>query len=236
LRTPDPLPIVGIELGARSEASAITVVERTLVGVGEPETRVYKRDGWEDLTAVQRVEAVYLVRLLRRFVTPYRYATIASEVAEIVENIGEAIVAVDLTWTGRPIYSTIRGAIKKLLVPPKVSFFPVTVSWTGGGVAHSGSAGFLVPRRDFISVADEVGVDVESVVSSFREERHRQILEHSLSCAELVNHLPSKAVIPEPPLPRPPKIRAEEEEKPPPKKGFDRKTNTIRPSPPLRHW
>jgi hypothetical protein len=125
------------------------VVDRTLRGVGEPFDQRVTRNGTQVITAVEEVEVVYEVRHLHRFNPPYRYGGVARHTAEVVAELGEALVGVDVTRTGRPTFSTIRNAVRKEVFGDRVTFFPVTVSFSSQGVAH-GISGFLVPRRDLV--------------------------------------------------------------------------------------
>jgi hypothetical protein len=144
-----------VDLGAPAEASSVAVVDRTLRGVGEPFNHRVERDGTRVVTAVEEVEVVYEVRHLRRFSPPYRYGGVARHTAEVVAELGEALVGVDVTRTGRPTFSTIRNAVRKEVFGDRTTFFPVTISWSGAGVTH-GTSGFVVPRRDLVFLSVEL--------------------------------------------------------------------------------
>jgi hypothetical protein len=84
--------------------------------------------------------------------------------------------------------------------------------------------------RGILSVIDEYGFDVDDVVDPFRRVRHRNSLEYAERSEAMLGHLPHKAKLPEPDMPRPrPRSLRAEEEKPEKRKtnAFDRRTNKI---------
>jgi hypothetical protein len=153
MSTPDPLPLVSVELGSTSEPSAVTVVERTVEPTGERSIRRMMRAGEPVMTAVEEVTASYQVRHLRRFSAPYKYVSVAAHVAEVVDHFTECLCVVDITRTGRPTYSMIRNAVKRNTLAARLTYFPVTVSFQAGGVTHSTGSGFVCPRRDLVSTS-----------------------------------------------------------------------------------
>ncbi len=151
----EPLPIVGVELGARMENTAISVTERAyvLASPGERFTaaRYDHRAGRSRLEARERVSLEYRVRHLERRSPPVRYKGVAERVGELAKAVGECIVAVDLTRTGRPVHTLIMRAVDESGV--RVSYCPITVTGEHGAVSHSPDVGMLVPRRDLVSAA-----------------------------------------------------------------------------------
>ncbi len=152
------VPIVGVSLGHRHERTAISVTERAYVPTGETFTafrydHASKRQTFE---AREGVSLQYRVRHLERMGPPARYSEVAGRVSEVVRKIGRSVVlVVDVTATGRPVYSLIlkelAGALKNAPISAKPC--PITVSGVAGGVSRSPDVGYLVPRRDLISAA-----------------------------------------------------------------------------------
>jgi hypothetical protein len=73
----------------------------------------------------------------------------------LVETVGECVVVMDLTRTGRPFHTLIMEAVRGALEDTggSVSQCPVTVTGEFGAVSHSPDVGWLVPRRDLVSAA-----------------------------------------------------------------------------------
>ena len=152
-----PLPIVGVELGARMENTAISVTERAYVSSGERFNAMQydHRAGRQRLESREKVTIEYRVRHLERSSPPVRYKGVAERVAELVGAVGDCVVAVDLTRTGRPVHSLIMKAIHEATKDAGVSVkhCPLTVTGEFGAVSHSPDVGWLVPRRDLVSSA-----------------------------------------------------------------------------------
>ena len=152
-------PIVAVELGSRLESTAISVVERAFVGTGETFNKtVYDHRGWANLVASEKVVPEYRVRHLERRSPPVRYKGVASRVGEIIESVGSCLLVIDITAVGRPIYSLLGASVEEVLDRQKkvqVTHLPMTVSGTGAasGVSRSPDAGYLVPRRDLVTLA-----------------------------------------------------------------------------------
>jgi len=154
----DPLPIVGVELGARMESTALAVTERAYVPTGERFNKA-TYDGHRSrakLVASEKDSVEYRVRHLERRSPPVRYKGIASRVAELVRAVGECIVIMDLTRTGRPVHALIMNAVLEVMKDTRsarVSQCPITVTGEYGAVGRSPDVGWLVPRRDLVSAA-----------------------------------------------------------------------------------
>jgi hypothetical protein len=153
----DPLPIVGVELGARMENTAISVTERAYLPTGELFSAFYPdhHRGVQRLQAREKVAVEYRVRHLERRPPPVRYKGVAERVAELVKTVEESVIAMDLTRTGRPVHALIMKAVRGVLKDTgvRVSQCPVTVTGEFGAVSHSPDVGWLVPRRDLVSAA-----------------------------------------------------------------------------------
>ena len=95
----EPLPIVGVELGARMEDTAISVTERAYVPTGDRFniTRYHRREGCERLEALETVAVEYRVRHLERYSPPVRYKGVAERVAKLVRPWASAW----WLWTSR---------------------------------------------------------------------------------------------------------------------------------------
>ncbi len=153
----EPLPIVGVELGSRMENTALSVTERVYVPTGERfnATQYDHRAGRRRLESREVVAIEYRVRHLERRIPSVRYKGVAERVAEIAGTVGDCVVAVDLTRTGRPVHSLIMKAIHEATKDAGVSvkYCPLTVTGEFGAVSHSPDVGWLVPRRDLVSSA-----------------------------------------------------------------------------------
>jgi hypothetical protein len=155
---PEPYPIIGVELGARMENTALCVVEHDYLGLGECEDRsVYDREtGQYDIVTHEKVAPQYRVRHLERRRPPVRYKGVAERVAELVRAVGNCLLVVDVTRTGRPVYSLILKAVLEELRDVRraqITHDAITISGIAGGVTHSPDIGYLVPRRDLVSQA-----------------------------------------------------------------------------------
>jgi hypothetical protein len=152
-----PLPIVGVEFGARMENTAISVTERAYVPTGElfNATRSYHREGRKGLEAREKVFVEYRVRHLERRPPPVRYKGVAERVAELVRTVGSCDVIMDLTRTGQPVHALVMGAVHEALMETeaRVSQCPITVTGEFGAVSQSSDVGWMVPRRDLVSSA-----------------------------------------------------------------------------------
>ena len=148
-----PLPIVGVELGARMENTAISVTERAYVPTGESfnDSSYDHHAGRLRLHAREKVSVEYRVRHLERRPPPVCYKGVAERVAEIVGAVGECVVAMDLTRMGRPVHALLMRAIHDTGV--RVTRCSVSVTGEFGAVSHSPGVGWLVPRCDLVSSA-----------------------------------------------------------------------------------
>ena len=110
----DPLPIVGVELGARMESTALSVTERAYVPTGESFNKaIYdNRCGWTRLVASEKISVQYRVRHLERRSAPVRYKGVAERVGELVKAVGgECLLVVLPSSDGAPS----GGCIESLL-------------------------------------------------------------------------------------------------------------------------
>jgi hypothetical protein len=152
-----PLLIVGVELGARMENTAISITERVYLPTGERFTASYHDHchGRERLRAREKVALEYRVRHLERRSPPVRYKGVAQRVAELVGTVRECVVVMDLTRTGRPVHALIMGAVHEATKDTRTSISqcPITVTGEHGAVSLSPDVGWLVPRRDLVSSA-----------------------------------------------------------------------------------
>ena len=155
--TAETIPIIGVELGSRFETTALSVTERTYVPAGEPFT-AFRYDPTRQrqvLEARKKVSVEYRVRHLERHNPPVRYQKVAERAVELVKSVGDAVLVVDLTRTGRPVDALIRSVLCEGLEDTSITVkpCPLTVSGIAGGVSRSPDAGWLVPRRDLVSAA-----------------------------------------------------------------------------------
>ena len=155
----DPLPIFGVELGARMENTAIWVTERAyvLASPGESFNASYYDHNLrrQRLYAREKVSVEYGVRHLERRHTPVRYKDVAERVAELVRTVGSCDVILDLTRTGRPVHTLIMRAVLEAIKDTgvRIAQCPITITREYGVVSHSPDVGWLVPRRDLVSAA-----------------------------------------------------------------------------------
>jgi len=153
----DPFPVIGVELGARMENTALCVVEHVYMPTGEyfDKTTYERYSGVADLVAHEKVASEFHVRHLERRTPPVRYAGVAERVGELAETVGEGLLVIDITRTGRPVYGIIKPAVEEALADTKheVRLCPITVTGIAGGVSHSPDTGYLAPRRDLVSAA-----------------------------------------------------------------------------------
>jgi hypothetical protein len=133
------------------ENTALSVTERVYVRTGEMITATRYDHGRQRLEARERATIEYRVRHLERRRPPVLYRGVAERVAELVTAVGDCVVAMDLTRTGRPVHSLIMRAIHKTGF--SVKHCPISVTGEFGAVSHSPDAGWLVPRRDLVSSA-----------------------------------------------------------------------------------
>ncbi|MEJ7872908.1 MAG: hypothetical protein WKF67_11680, partial [Rubrobacteraceae bacterium] len=103
----------------------------------------------------ERATVEYRVRHLERRSPPVLYKGVAERVAELVRTVGDCVVAMDLTRTGRPVHALIMRAVHEATkdVGISVKRCPLTVTGEFGAVSHSPDVGWLVPRRDLVSSA-----------------------------------------------------------------------------------
>ena len=152
------MPIVGVSLGHRHEKSAISVTERAYVPTGRKfnaaQLRYDRGRSRQLLEPREEVLREYRVRHLERSGPPSRYSEVAARIVEIVRELdSDFLLIVDVTATGRPVYSLILGELAHALEGTGTHFKhgPITVTSVAGGVSNSPDVGHLVPRRDLIS-------------------------------------------------------------------------------------
>jgi len=155
--TVETIPIIGVELGSRLETTALSVTERTYVPTGEPFT-TFRYDPTlrrQVLEAREKLLVEYRLRHLERHNPPVRYQKVAERVVQLVKTVGDAVLVVDLTCVGRPVYVLVREALLEGLEDTSITVkpCPLTVSGIAGAVSNSPDAGWLVPRRDLVSAA-----------------------------------------------------------------------------------
>jgi hypothetical protein len=152
------LPIVGVSLGHRHEKSALSVTERTYVPTGRKfnALRYDRGRSRQVFESREEVSREYRVRHLERSGPPSRYSEVAARLSEIARELeGDFLLVVDVTATGRPVYSLIVGELAHALKGTGTRFKhgPITVTSVAGGVSKSPDVGHLVPRRDLISAS-----------------------------------------------------------------------------------
>ena len=132
---------LGLDLGQARDYTALTIIERYDVAVGEPEERYGE--------SYQETEWHYRLRFVERFPlgTPYpaiveRVKTITDELA--TEHEGELVsCVVDKTGVGAPVVDMLSRA------ELRCSVTPITI--TGGTDVHSEHGEYSVPKRDLAS-------------------------------------------------------------------------------------
>jgi hypothetical protein len=117
--------VLGIDLGQRSDPTAVVVLEHPL-----------------------QAEPVYDVRFAYRFPLGTGYPNLADRIANRVTSEplkGRTTVAIDATGVGQPVVDLIRP---KLANAP---FFAITI--TGGTSVNTNGSVLTVPKRDLITTA-----------------------------------------------------------------------------------
>jgi len=154
----DPLAIVGVSLGHRHEKTAVSVTERAYIPTGR-KFNAFRYDRGRSRQVLGPREEVfreYRVRHLERSGPPSRYSKVAARIPEIFRELdSDFLLIVDVTATGRPVYSLILGKLAHALKGTGSHFkhVPITVTGVAGGVSKSPDVGYLVPRRDLISAS-----------------------------------------------------------------------------------
>ncbi len=126
---------VGVDLGQRSDPTAIAVVERAEMA-GE----------WDAVRYAYRKRLEYRVRQLERvrLGTPYpEVVTRVKEVTEASHLKGQARLVVDATGAGTPVVDLLRRAGLTCLLAPVII--------TGGEMQRREQGYYLVPKRDLMA-------------------------------------------------------------------------------------
>ena len=132
---------LGLDLGQAADYTALTIVERRDVPVGEPKIRYGE--------PYQETEWHYCLRYVNRLPLGTRYPAIVKRVKAITNELarrgdGELVAcAVDKTGVGAPVVDMLYEA--DLLC----SIVPITI--TGGQEVHSDKGEYTVPKRDLAS-------------------------------------------------------------------------------------
>jgi hypothetical protein len=167
-----PLGIIGVELGARMERTALSVIEHRYVRTGEYEQKaVYHPQryapAYKDLQAYEKLATEYHVRHLERHGPPVFYKHVAKRVVELTQEVvashgdgrdATCCVVIDITRMGRPAHTLILQAIRGASSAyanerAQIRTCSVTISGREGGATESEDVGYTVPRRDLVSQA-----------------------------------------------------------------------------------
>ena len=154
---PDTIPIVGIDLGQQRDYTAISVVERHHVPVGEMYNAEYYEAslGKQIHAARQPVRLEYRVRHLERPALGMPYPEQVARIVELVKAIGatggKPAVVVDATGVGLPVTEMLWSRLEKELEGTEISVDRLSVTITGGDSVTRGTGGLRVPKRDLIS-------------------------------------------------------------------------------------
>lgn len=126
--------IIAVDLGQANDYTAITVIDRQVIGYG-----VLGADGYgermQHVRHIERVRGVEYPAIVDRLVQIYR--------SEALQGVPKAVV-IDLTGLGRPVYDIMRQAGFRHSLN--------AISITGGDVVHTRDSGvYTVPKRDLVS-------------------------------------------------------------------------------------
>ena len=153
---PEPVTLVGVDLGQQQDYTALTVIERHYVPVGEPHdgTRWDQDQGRTVPEARQPVAVEYRCRHLERPPLGTPYTEVVERVIEVTRAVGgEPLLAVDQTGVGRPVtellYRRLREAFITYSSQTRPQLLPVTS--TGGDTVTRARDGYRVPKRDLVA-------------------------------------------------------------------------------------
>ena len=135
-----PTYLIGLDLGQAADYTALTIVERHKMPVGEPELR--------DGKPYQKTEPHFHLRYVERFPLGTPYPDVVERVRHVTEELkktasGRLSLVVDKTGVGAPVVDMLKEA--------KLGVRLVSVTITGGAEVHEDGLQFTVPKRDLAS-------------------------------------------------------------------------------------
>ncbi len=154
---PKPTTLVGVDLGQQKDYTALAVVERHYVPMGEVQEDAHYDPDTRRMVFESRqpVALEYRCRHLERPPLGTPYADVVERVLEVTRAVGgEPLVAVDQTGVGRPVTELLYRRMHEAFVANQASkvrpkLLPVTI--TGGDTATRGRDGYRVPKRDLVA-------------------------------------------------------------------------------------
>jgi len=136
--------VAGLDLGQSQDYSALTVVE-AFPSMLEQEMAYIDEELHLPAARMVQVEGLplaYHVRHLERYPLKMSYPSIVNDVRLKMASIPEALLSIDQTGCGRPVFDLFEAA----------GLEPVGVSITGGDTVHGEGRTWRVPKRDLVGV------------------------------------------------------------------------------------
>jgi hypothetical protein len=158
---PEPISIVGVDLGQRQDYTAVSVIERHLVPAKPGEIRAgsrlrYVGDGYvPEECAVIPVRREYHCRHLERY-RDVPYPDVIEDLLGLVDAVdGDRVLVVDATGVGLPIFDNLYRALSGSLDPrDERETKLVGVLIHGGDRVTPPKRGVVgVPKRDLVGVS-----------------------------------------------------------------------------------
>lgn len=154
---PEPVRLIGVDLGQQKDYTAITIIERHYAPVGDLE---YGQRWDQDRRRMvsesrQPVTVEYRCRHLERPPLGTPYTEVVDRIVAVTSAVGgEPLLAVDQTGVGRPVTELLYRRLRETFVtstPSKTrpTLMPVTI--TGGDTVTGGRNGYRVPKRDLVA-------------------------------------------------------------------------------------
>ncbi len=154
---PEPVRLIGVDLGQQKDYTALTIIERHYVPVDEVQEDAHYDPDTRRMVFESRqpVALEYRCRHLERPPLGTPYTDVVERVLEVTKAVGgEPLVAVDQTGVGRPVTELLYRRMREAFVANQASkvrpkLLPVTI--TGGDTATRARDGYRVPKRDLVA-------------------------------------------------------------------------------------
>ena len=153
---PEPAKLIGVDLGQTQDYTAITIIERHYLPVGDLQNAErYDHPSRSMVPEVrQPVTFEYRCRHLERPALGTPYTDVVERVLEVTRAVGgKPVVCVDQTGVGRPVTELVYRRMKEEFpaygseIHPKL--IPITI--TGGDTVTRSKDGYRVPKRDLVA-------------------------------------------------------------------------------------
>jgi len=127
---------VGLDLGQAQDYTALSVVE------AHPTIKKYRASDYDPIRAIAGLPLSFNVRHLQRYALGTSYPAIVEDVSQKVRQLSEAVLTIDHTGCGRPVFDLFERA----------GLRPLAITITGGDTAHGESRQWRVPKRDLVGI------------------------------------------------------------------------------------